>query len=131
MAYRDDRLYELNDAEFEQLVVRICTRWLGEGVTPFATGKDGGRDGKFHGVANSFPSKNDPLSGHCVIQSKHVAAPNKSCSEKDFDRLLKGEHAKITRLVSEGIVTTTLYLQTANTLDEPTKSSSRAYSRLG
>jgi hypothetical protein len=29
---RDYRLYELNEDEFEGLVVRICVRWLGEGV---------------------------------------------------------------------------------------------------
>ena len=59
---RDYRLYELHDDEFERLVVRICVRWLGEGVTPFAPGKDGGRDGKFHGRANCFPSVAEPLS---------------------------------------------------------------------
>ena len=100
---RDYRLHELNDDEFEKLVVRICVRWLGEGVTPFAAGKDGGRDGKFHGTANCFPSASAPLTGHCVIQAKHVAAPNKSCSDKDFAKLLKAEHAKIKRLIHEGI----------------------------
>jgi hypothetical protein len=44
---RDDHLYELSNEEFEQLVVQICVRWLGPGVTLFAPGKDGGRDGKF------------------------------------------------------------------------------------
>ena len=71
---RDFRLYELNDGEFENLVVHICVRWLGQGVTPFATGPDGGRDGKFQGTATSFPSKKKPLQGHCVLQAKHVAA---------------------------------------------------------
>ena len=103
MATRDYRLYELNDAEFERLIVRICTRWLGNGVTPFAPGKDGGRDGKFHGTANSFPSAAEPLTGHCVLQAKHVAAPNKSCSDSDFDGLLKKEHKKIKRLIAEDI----------------------------
>ena len=52
---RDYRLYELNDDEFEKLAVQICIRWLGPGVTPSATGKDGGRDGKFFGKANRDP----------------------------------------------------------------------------
>lgn len=100
---RDYRLYELNDEEFERLVVRICVHWLGAGVTPFATGKDGGRDGKFVGKANSFPSMTAPLEGRCVLQAKHVSAPNKSCSDKDFERLLKKEHPKIKKLIEDGL----------------------------
>src|SRR4051794_5756836 len=96
---QDYRLYELNDAEFEELVVRICVRWLGAGVTPFAPGKDGGRDGKFQGKAECFPSTASPIEGHVVIQAKHVATFDKSCSGKDFERLLKKEHPKIGRLI--------------------------------
>lgn len=103
MLPRDFRLHELNEDEFEELAVRISIRWLGEGVTPFARGKDGGRDGKFFGVANAFPSAAEPLSGHCVLQAKHIAAPNKSCSDSDFQRLLQLEHPKIRRLVDEKI----------------------------
>jgi hypothetical protein len=40
---KDHRLYELSDAEFEGVVVQICVRWLGQGVTPFAPGRDGGK----------------------------------------------------------------------------------------
>jgi hypothetical protein len=100
---RDYRLYELNDDEFEMLVVRICVRWLGAAVTPFAPGRDGGRDGKFHGTAAHFPSERNPINGHCVLQAKHVAAANKSCSDRDFERLLKGEHIRIKKLVADGI----------------------------
>jgi hypothetical protein len=100
---RDFRLHELNSDEFERLVVRICVRWLGPGVTPFASGKDGGRDGKFHGRATCYPSVTSPLEGHCVLQAKHVAAANKSCSDRDFTRLLKSEHPKIESLVKNGI----------------------------
>ncbi|WCK17356.1 hypothetical protein G6L41_026995 (plasmid) [Agrobacterium tumefaciens] len=103
MLPRDYRLHELNEDEFERLVVRICVRWLGEGITPFARGRDGGRDGKFHGTANSFPSTASPLSGHFVLQAKHVAAPNKSCSDLDFAGLLAKEHEKVKRLNGEGI----------------------------
>lgn len=103
MIRRDYRLHELNDAEFERLVVRVCTRWLGEGVSPFAPGKDGGRDGKFFGTANSFPSAAKPLVGHAVLQAKHAAAPNKSCSDSEFGPMLKKEYEKIRRLIGEGI----------------------------
>jgi len=60
---RDYRLYDLTDHEFELLIVRICIRWLGEGVRPFAPGPDGGRDGAFHGTANEFPSADDLIEG--------------------------------------------------------------------
>jgi hypothetical protein len=100
---RDYRLYELSADEFEKLVVLICVRWLGAGVTPFAPGKDGGRDGKFVGKANCFPSLAEPLDGHCVLQAKHVASPDRSCSDRDFQRLLKVEHPKVKALVKAGI----------------------------
>ncbi|MEZ2127647.1 MULTISPECIES: hypothetical protein [unclassified Sinorhizobium] len=96
---RDYRLHELDSDEFETLVVRICTRWFGNGVTPFALGKDGGRDGKFLGTALCFPSAAAPLTGHVVIQAKHVKSADKSCSDRDFIALLKKEHDKVRRLV--------------------------------
>jgi len=100
---RDNRLYELNDDEFERLAVRICTRWLGEGVIPFALGRDGGRDGRFDGTATSFPSATAPISGKIVIQAKHVSAPDKSCSDRDFKRLLDGELAKVKALIDDDL----------------------------
>lgn len=100
---RDYRLYELSEGEFEELVVKICVKWLGEGVTPFAPGRDGGRDGKFNGKAECFPSSSQPLEGQVVLQAKHVAVFDKSCSDKDFERLLKKEHAKIKRLAKKGL----------------------------
>lgn len=100
---RDFRLYELSDDEFESLVVRICVEWLGQGVSPFAPGKDGGRDGKYHGTAACYPSASEPLKGHVVLQAKHVNAPDKSCSDREFETLLKAEEPKIKRLIAEGI----------------------------
>lgn len=104
MLPRDYRLHELNDVEFEQLCVKICSKWLGQGVTGFSKGKDGGRDGKFIGRANSFPSETQPHEGHFTLQAKHTAAPNKSCSDKDFHRTLDGEHEQIQRLIGEGLL---------------------------
>ena len=100
---RDYRLHEINNGEFERLVVRICAHWLGEGVQPFAEGRDGGRDGKFHGKANSFPSESEPASGHFVLQAKHSSIAGKSCSDRDFPGLLAEEHVKVKRLVAEGL----------------------------
>lgn len=100
---RDYRLHELTPDEFEDLCTQICVVWFGEGFTPFARGKDGGRDGKFYGKANTFPSVTAPLDGHTVAQAKHTAVDNRSCSDKDFEGLLKGEHPKIVRLISKQI----------------------------
>ncbi len=100
---RDYRLYELSDAEFENLVVQVCIRWLGQGVTPFAPGRDGGRDAKFHGTAQCFPSVNAPHGGHFVIQAKHVNERDRSCSDRDFERLLQAEYPKVKRLAAEKI----------------------------
>ena len=100
---RDYRLHELSYGEFEDLCGKICIAWLGEGFTPFAAGPDGGRDGKFNGTANSFPSMSEPLVGHAVLQAKHTVIDGRSCSDDEFARLLRSEHPKILRLIEEGI----------------------------
>lgn len=38
-----------------------------------------------------------------MLQAKHVAAPDRSCSDRDFDRLLKDDHPKIRRLIAAKI----------------------------
>lgn len=99
---RDFRLYELSDDDFEDLCVKISVDWLGEGVTPFAPGPDGGRDGKFTGTANSFPSSSEPLNGKVVLQAKHAASPIASYSDKSFQRTLKNEeYPRIKKLVED------------------------------
>lgn len=101
---RDFRLYELSDDDFEDLAVKVSVDWLGEGVTPFAAGPDGGRDGKFTGKANSFPSSSAPLEGQVVLQAKHTASPIASCSDKPFRRTLKTEeYPRIRKLVEDGL----------------------------
>ena len=97
---RDFRLYELSDDDFEDLIVKIAVEWLGEGVTPFAAGPDGGRDGKFTGTANSFPSSSKPLEGKVVLQAKHASSPIASYSDKPFQRDLKvKEYPRIKKLI--------------------------------
>lgn len=78
-------LYEdLGDDQFEELVVFLCQRLFGIGLIGFSTGPDGGRDAKFVGVADLFPSKTAPWSGTTIVQSKHTNGHNKSFSESDF-----------------------------------------------
>lgn len=84
-------LYQLDDRTFELLVASICEQILGTGTINFSEGKDGGRDAKFNGRANKFPSETKPWEGKFVIQAKHTIRPFASCSDSDFQRILKDE----------------------------------------
>ena len=95
-------LYYQNENDFENLVVLICTKILGNGVIPFAKGKDGGKDGRFSGTANSFPSENAPWCGKFIIQAKHTDKIQASCSDSDFNRIVEEEIGKINKLKSNG-----------------------------
>lgn len=74
----------MNDEEFENLAVEICKEILGLGTQGFSTGKDGGRDGKFVGKANLYPSLSEPWTGTTIIQAKHTSGINKHFLSSDF-----------------------------------------------
>lgn len=96
-------LNELSAAEFEDLVVHICIDLLGEGTSKFAEGRDGGRDAKFIGTANKFPSQSSPASGHFIIQAKRASSPTASCSDSEFKtKILDKEIPKIKNLKQNG-----------------------------
>jgi hypothetical protein len=82
-------LENLTDTEFENLVALICSEILGTGTVIFTDGKDGGRDAKFYGKANNFPSESKPWDGKIVIQAKHTDKINASCSDSPFQTILK------------------------------------------
>lgn len=84
-------LHYINSAQFEDLATLICCQILGEATIPFAQGTDGGRDGRFTGKANCFPSEAGPWEGKIVIQAKHTSKENASCSDSEFATLLKNE----------------------------------------
>lgn len=88
-------LHDLDDRTFELLVVSICEEILGIGTINFSEGKDGGRDAKFTGMANKFPSESKPWEGKFIIQAKHTTKPSASCSDSDFDGILKKEVKKL------------------------------------
>mgnify|MGYP000939425848 CR=1 FL=1 len=75
---------DLGDDQFEQLVVCLCQHVLGISVQGFAKGPDGGRDAKFVGTAELFPSKAAPWVGTTIIQAKHTNGYNRNFSESDF-----------------------------------------------
>lgn len=82
-------LENLTDTEFENLVALICERILGTGTVVFSVGKDGGRDAEFKGKANKYPSISSPWDGKIVIQAKHTQRSGASCSDSDFQSILK------------------------------------------
>lgn len=91
-------LYDLNYDDFEKLSALICEKILGTGTIIFSPGKDGGRDGKFTGKANMFPSKEAPWEGKFIIQAKHTINPIASCSDSEFQTIIKNELPKLAEL---------------------------------
>lgn len=75
---------DLSPEQFEKLIVFLSQHLLGMAVQGFATGPDGGRDAKFVGTAEIFPSKSAPWHGTTIIQAKHTNGYNKHFSEADF-----------------------------------------------
>lgn len=102
---RDYHLHELSTQEFEALVIHICQKLLGIGTINFSQGPDGGRDGKFEGTSNQYPSVASPWSGKFIIQAKKKDNPNASCSDADFKtQILDKEIPKIKKLKQDGEV---------------------------
>ena len=76
--------HDLYPAQFEDLIIGICEELFGMGVQGFSDGMDGGRDARFEGKAQLFPSSSEPWSGITIIQAKHTSGINRSFSERDF-----------------------------------------------
>src|ERR1039458_48015 len=99
---RDYRLYELDDQDFEHLVTQLCLEVLGTGTVCFAPGRDGGRDGRFEGTAQCFPSATNPPPGKFIIQAKYTRRPGASCKDADFKRIIDDELHRIQDLATNG-----------------------------
>jgi hypothetical protein len=100
LGMRDYRLYELDDQDFEHLVTQLCMEVLGTGTVCFAPGRDGGRDGRFSGTAQHFPSDASPHTGKFIIQAKHTKRPGASCKDQEFARIINGELPRIRELAA-------------------------------
>lgn len=77
---------DLTEAQFEALVVQASRLKLGKGVQAFATGVDGGRDARFEGLADGFPSSTQPWDGISIVQAKHTMSYG-YFSDPDFSGL--------------------------------------------
>lgn len=75
---------DLSEDQFESFIVVLCSHLFGKSVQPFAKGADGGRDGKFVGIAEEFPSKACPWRGITIIQAKHTNGFNRNFADSDF-----------------------------------------------
>lgn len=102
---------DMSDEQFERLVVVICQRIMGISTQGFAKGPDGGRDAKFIGTAELFPSRSSPWVGTTIIQAKHTNGYNRNCSESDFynkknktnpNTVIGGELIRIKKLKDKG-----------------------------
>ena len=98
----DYRLENINDSDFERMVNAVCQKILGTGVIEFSPGKDGGRDGKFTGTAQNYPSTTDRWSGKFIIQAKHTENYIASCSDNDFKKIVDDEIIKIKKIKADG-----------------------------
>lgn len=99
--------HDLYAREFEKLALGICEKILGIGVQDFSEGPDGGRDARFEGTAQTFPSTTAPYTGRFIIQAKHTLAPFAKFSDKSFSSeaessTLSEEIPKVKRLVTSG-----------------------------
>jgi len=99
--------HDLHPDQFEAVVVEICHELLGPGVQEFATGPDGGRDAKFVGTAQTFPSTASPITGRVIVQAKHTSNPIGKFSDSDFSgggasSTLVEEYPRIRALVAAG-----------------------------
>lgn len=97
-------LYNMNHIEFEKLVALICDDILGTGTIIFSKGKDGGRDAKFTGTANQYPSEVNPWNGRFIIQAKHTTKPEASCTDSEFKTILGNEILSLQKLKDDGKV---------------------------
>lgn len=98
---------DLDDAQFERLVVECARKLFGIAVQSFATGVDGGRDARFEGTAELFPSKTEPWTGLTIIQAKHTNATNAHFSDSEFSSISKSstlteELVRVNKLVAKG-----------------------------
>ena len=102
------RYFDLSDDQFEKIVVAVGQRLFGAGLMGFAAGKDGGRDAKFKGVAQLYPSKASPWTGCTIIQAKHTNGVNASfsdpgmCNVEKMTGLICDEIPKIKALYESG-----------------------------
>jgi hypothetical protein len=86
--------------EFEELVRSLGLRLFGPSLGGFKRGPDGGRDARFQGIPQSWPSEQGQEDGQYVLQCKHTSKVGACCSDDDFKKDLRGEAKKVKVLIA-------------------------------
>jgi hypothetical protein len=76
--------HDVYESQFEELIWALCCWLLGPGVQRFSSGRDSGRDARFRGTAQMFPSSSAPAAGRFIVQAKHTENPIAKVSDPDF-----------------------------------------------
>lgn len=101
--------HDLSSTQFEKIIVLISKKIFGISASEFCPGRDGGRDSKFVGVAELYPSEAMPWSGIIIVQAKHTKSSSASCSDNDFFKndssVINLEIPKIKNLFDSGELT--------------------------
>jgi hypothetical protein len=92
-----------SDRAFEALIWDIFRHLLGEGLEKFSKGKDAGRDARFRGKADRFPSQSAPLNGNVILQIKWTEEESASFADPALQRLFIDKEApKAKKLMEAG-----------------------------
>jgi len=98
---KDYFLYEKTWQDFENIVIDICEEILGIGVISFSMGTDEGRDGRYNGKSNKYPSENENWNGRWIIQSKHTEKIQAKLSDSDFKHTINKEIKRLKKLLKK------------------------------
>jgi hypothetical protein len=86
--------------EFEELVRALGLRLFGPSLSGFRSGPDGGRDARFEGIPQRWPSEQGQEYGQYILQSKHTSKVGACCSDDDFKQSLRKETKKVKILIA-------------------------------
>ena len=75
-------------------------RLFGHGLSGFKSGPDGGRDARFEGIPQRWPSEKGQEYGQYILQSKHTSKVGACCSDDDFKQSLRKETKKVKILIA-------------------------------
>jgi hypothetical protein len=86
--------------DFEELVRSLGMRLFGPSLSGFKAGPDGGRDARFEGIPQRWPSEQGQEHGQYILQSKHTSKVGAGCSDEDFKKTLRSEAKKVRILIA-------------------------------
>lgn len=93
-------LHQMLWPDFEELIRDIGFKILGAGLSPFKDGPDGGRDARFEGKPNAWPSETAQEQGQYIVQCKHTKKADACCSHEEFKKLMRKEVPKVKALIA-------------------------------